>query len=104
MLLDEFASNLPEGHPAKVAAVCLSTGLTRRQFQVLLALCEDLKQDELATKLNISPSTFNVHVCAIYKALKVRSRVGAVLWAVRNGAFDLLSEQSACVPTADPTL
>lgn len=89
MLLQKLASNLPEGDPLRSAfdAAALA-GLTRRETQVLLALCSDERQDAIARSLGISPKTMSTHITAVYRKLSVHSSRGAMLWAIRNGAFD----------------
>lgn len=52
--------------------------LTRRQEQVLHLLVEGASTKEIAYRLKLSEGTIKVHLCALFKALGVHSRAGAV--------------------------
>ncbi len=53
--------------------------LTTREREVLESLARGLLYKEVAAELNLSPSTINFHVEAIYRKLHVRTRTEAVL-------------------------
>jgi DNA-binding NarL/FixJ family response regulator len=53
--------------------------LTSREREVLENLARGLLYKEVAAELNLSPSTINFHVEAIYRKLHVRTRTEAVL-------------------------
>ena len=59
-------------------------GLTRRQADVLALVCEAKPNRSIAQALGISEGVVKLHVTAIYKALKVRSRAEAILVASRS--------------------
>jgi DNA-binding CsgD family transcriptional regulator/tetratricopeptide (TPR) repeat protein len=78
------------GHRAAPTGVRPSTrqhpvGLTRREHEVLLLLCEGLTNDEIATRLVVSPRTVDHHVSAVLGKLDVSSRGAAVAQAQRLG-------------------
>jgi len=58
-------------------------GLTRRENEVLLLICEGLSNDEIATKLVLSPRTVDHHVSAVLGKLGVGSRGAAAAEARR---------------------
>ena len=60
-------------------------GLSQRQRQVLLCLCEGLSNKEIGRELNLAENTVKVHLSAIFKALGVNSRTQAMLAARERG-------------------
>jgi DNA-binding NarL/FixJ family response regulator len=56
----------------------LLSGLTDRQKEVLFLLSQGYPNKIIARKLGISPSTVKVHVHALFRALGVHTRMGAV--------------------------
>lgn len=82
--------------------------LTPRQVEVLGMLCEGLSNKLIARRLNISPGTVKVHIVHILRALKVSSRLQAVLIA-RSAGFEAEAREpavsaSVAPPAARPTL
>ena len=65
-----------------------TSGLTRREHQVLQLLAEGQAQAEIASELVISTKTVGTHIEHILAKLEVRSRAQAVALAYRE---DLLS-------------
>jgi DNA-binding NarL/FixJ family response regulator len=66
--------------------------LTRRQRDVLQSMMDGNSNKEIARSLNLSEATVKVHVTAIFRALKVRSRSQAVLAAERCSIFNEIRE------------
>lgn len=64
-------------------------GLSKRQTEVLVLLSKDMPVREIAESLGISCRTAEGHMRQIYKTLRVRSAVGAVLEGVRRGIIVL---------------
>lgn len=77
--------------------------LTPRQLEVLGMLCEGLSNKLIARRLNISSGTVKVHIVHILRALKVSSRLQAVLIA-RNAGFEAKLPQAPAKLAARPTL
>jgi DNA-binding NarL/FixJ family response regulator len=70
LLLD--APPLPGRRPADE-----SGGLTDRQVEVLVALCNGLSNKEIGRKLDLSEKTVKAHITAIFRALNVVNRTQA---------------------------
>lgn len=62
--------------------------LTEREQEVLAALAEGLTDKELAARFTLSSATVRTHVNNILAKLGVRSRLQAVVLAIRYGAVD----------------
>jgi two-component system, NarL family, response regulator LiaR len=63
--------------------------LTSRELEVLQGLADGLSTDELAKTLFLSPRTIQGHVQSILTKLRVRSKLGAVLYGLRQGLVRL---------------
>lgn len=61
--------------------------LSEREREILGLLSEGLRNDDIARKLTISPQTVQTHVRNILGKLNVHSKLEAVAFAVRHGAF-----------------
>lgn len=59
--------------------------LTPRQREVLGLLTQGLSNKEIATRLTLSEGTVKLHITAILRALKTKSRLKAALAAARPG-------------------
>lgn len=64
-------------------------GLTPRQHEVLQHLCAGLSNKEIAAKIRLAEGTVKIHVAAIYQALNVSSRLGAVRAAEQLGLVEV---------------
>jgi DNA-binding NarL/FixJ family response regulator len=60
--------------------------LTDREREILAQLAKGLRNDDIATKLFISPQTVQTHVRNLLGKLGVHSKLEAVAFAVRHGA------------------
>ena len=58
--------------------------LTPREIEILSVLASGVKNEEIASKLYISPHTVKTHLYAIYRKINVSNRLQAVLWASEN--------------------
>jgi NarL family two-component system response regulator LiaR len=77
---------LQQSRRAKSDAEQLLTQLSRRETEILQALSEGKTTSEVATSLFISPLTVQSHVKNILAKLGVRSKLEAVMLALRHGA------------------
>ena len=72
----------PGGDSAKDAVLA---DLTRRERDVLGALCRGLSDAEIAEQLEISRHTVRNHVATLYEKIGVNRRSAAVVWANERG-------------------
>lgn len=63
-----------------------AAGLTPREWQVLHLIAEGISNKLIARELGLSLGTVKVHVKHILKKLRLKSRVEAAIWAVRQAA------------------
>lgn len=59
--------------------------LTKKEKDLLILICKDIPYTEIADRLGKTIGSINSHREGLLIKLKVRSRVGLVLWAIRNG-------------------
>jgi DNA-binding NarL/FixJ family response regulator len=59
--------------------------LTERELQILQLLGEGLRNDDIATRLFISPQTVQTHIRNILTKLGVHSKLEAVVFGLRHG-------------------
>lgn len=62
--------------------------LTDKELELLKLSCTDMTYKEVAQHMNISLTTVNGHRERLFKKLKVRSRVGLVMYAIRYGIIE----------------
>jgi NarL family two-component system response regulator LiaR len=62
-----------------------SAELTERELEILALAAKGITNQEIATKLSISPRTVQVHLSHIFGKLQVGSRTEAVVYAIREG-------------------
>ncbi|HHC7346737.1 LuxR C-terminal-related transcriptional regulator [Vibrio parahaemolyticus] len=58
--------------------------LTRREMQVLSALCQGGSNLDIADSLFVSEHTVKSHLYSIFRKLEVKNRMQAITWAKRN--------------------
>lgn len=63
--------------------------LNEREIEFLRWLCTDKSYKEIAAEMYLSPRTIDGYRDALFDKLKVSSRVGLVLFAIRNEVFRL---------------
>ncbi len=72
----------PSGNAAPLP---LAESLTRREREVLLALCEGQTNKEIARRLKLSEPTIKLHVKTLYRRLGVANRTQAAMVAREQG-------------------
>ncbi|MEA2520959.1 MAG: hypothetical protein QOI81_605 [Actinomycetota bacterium] len=70
-------------------AMNLLSDLTEREKEILQLLAEGMRNDDIATKLFISPQTVQTHIRNILGKLRVHSKLEAVAFGVRHGAISV---------------
>ena len=63
----------------------LPAGLTTREAEVVVLLAEGLNNEDIASRLVVSPRTVHAHLRSIYRKLQVSTRTAAVHEAGRLG-------------------
>ncbi len=63
--------------------------LTRREKEILQALAEGLDSKQIAQKLHITVETERTHMVNVLNKLGLRSRLQALIFAVRHGIVDI---------------
>ena len=69
------------------------SGLTDRELQVVTSLARGNGNKQIARALDISEKTVRNHVSNIYRKLHVYDRTQAVLYAIREGLIDGMSNR-----------
>jgi two-component system, NarL family, invasion response regulator UvrY len=59
--------------------------LTPREKDFLRLICSEITYKDIAAKMFVSPRTVDEYRNALFEKLKVKSRVGLVMYAMRNG-------------------
>ena len=60
-------------------------GLNEREIEFLKLVCSEMTYKEVAEKMCLSPRTIDGYRDALFEKLNLKSRVGLVLYAIRNG-------------------
>lgn len=63
--------------------------LNEREISFLKWTCTELNYKDIAEKMFISPRTVDGYRDALFEKLKAKSRIGLVIYAIRNGIVDL---------------
>ncbi len=81
-VLDEFAHRAEERELPR-------EGLTPRELEVLQALAQGLKNEEIAKELFITEKTVKSHLGSIFSKLGVHDRSQAILYAIKHKLVDI---------------
>lgn len=63
--------------------------LTEKEKEFLQLVCSELTYKDIAAKMYVSPRTVDDYRNSLFEKLKVKSRVGLVLFAIRNGLVEV---------------
>jgi DNA-binding NarL/FixJ family response regulator len=63
--------------------------LNERETSFLKYCCTELNYKEIAEKIFVSPRTVDGYRDALFEKLNVKTRVGLVLYAIKNGVVDI---------------
>lgn len=61
-----------------------SSGLTKREKEILKLIALGKTNEDIADKLHISSLTVKTHVSNIYRKIEVPNRIQAIFWATKN--------------------
>ncbi len=74
------------GSPAKAY-------LTSRELKFLEFCCEDSSYKEIADRMHVSPRTVEGYRDALFEKLSLRTRIGLVMYAIKNGIISFLERK-----------
>ena len=63
--------------------------LSDKEKEFLQLVCSEFTYKDIATKMYVSPRTVDDYRNSLFEKLKVKTRVGLVLYAIRNGLVDI---------------
>ena len=63
--------------------------LNDKEKEFLQLVCSELTYKDIAVKMFVSPRTVDDYRNSLFEKLKVKTRVGLVMYAIRNGLVDL---------------
>jgi two-component system, NarL family, invasion response regulator UvrY len=63
--------------------------LTEREKDFLKLICSEITYKDIAAKMYVSPRTVDEYRNNLFEKLKVKSRVGLVMYAIRNGLAEI---------------
>ena len=63
--------------------------LNEREIQFLKLVCSELTYKEIADKMVLSPRTIDGYRDALFEKLNLKTRVGLVMYAIKNGIVSL---------------
>jgi two-component system, NarL family, invasion response regulator UvrY len=63
--------------------------LTEKEKEFLQLVCSELTYKDIAAKMYVSPRTVDDYRNSLFEKVKVKSRVGLVLFAIRNGLVEI---------------
>lgn len=63
--------------------------LTQREKDFLRLICTEITYKDIAAKMYVSPRTVDEYRNSLFEKLKVKSRVGLVIYAIRNGLVEV---------------
>jgi DNA-binding NarL/FixJ family response regulator len=63
--------------------------LTEKEKEFLRLICSEITYKDIATKMFVSPRTVDDYRNTLFEKLKLKSRVGLVMYAMRNGLAEM---------------
>jgi len=85
-----FIRNLENPRPNRAKRTIKSfTSLNDREIEFLKFACTEMTYKEIAEKMYLSARTIDGYRDALFEKLNVKSRVGLVLYAIRNCIVNL---------------
>lgn len=80
-----FRTDLQKKHAARHS---LSADLTEREKEIVKFVCEGLKSDEIATRLDIHRRTVDTHRSNIYQKLNLNHLSQLINYAIEHGIYN----------------
>lgn len=85
----KLMQGLSNGYEDKPAQGVRKWPFTEKELEFINHFCTELSYKEIAAKLKMSPRTVEDYSASIQEKMEVRSRIGLVLFAIRNGIVKL---------------
>jgi DNA-binding NarL/FixJ family response regulator len=86
MVTGRLVRNIMDDTSTEKAA---ADGLSDREIEFLKLAATELTYKEIAEKMHLSPRTIDGYRDALFEKLNIKSRVGLVLYAIKNGIVSL---------------
>jgi DNA-binding NarL/FixJ family response regulator len=87
-LSEEISGKIISGLHKDVDKAEEPASLTQREKDFLRHICSEITYKDIAAKMFVSPRTVDEYRNSLFDKLKVRSRVGLVMYAIRNGLVE----------------
>ena len=66
-----------------------AVNLTDKEKDFLRLICSEITYKDIAAKMYVSPRTIDEYRNHLFEKLKVKSRIGLVMYAIRNGLVEV---------------
>jgi two-component system, NarL family, invasion response regulator UvrY len=87
-LSEEISGKIISGLHKDADRVEEPPSLTQREKDFLRLICSEITYKDIAAKMFVSPRTVDEYRNSLFEKLKVKSRVGLVMYAMRNGLVE----------------
>ncbi len=87
-LPEEISWKLVTGMQNEANMPAMPSELTDKEKEFLVHVCTELHYDQIAKKMFISPRTLDDYRATLYEKLKVHSRMGLAMYAIKNGLVE----------------
>lgn len=87
-LSEEISGKIISGLHKDADRVEEPPSLTQREKDFLRLICSEITYKDIAAKMYVSPRTVDEYRNSLFEKLKVKSRVGLVMYAMRNGLVE----------------
>jgi DNA-binding NarL/FixJ family response regulator len=87
-LSEEISGKIISGLHKDADRVEEPPSLTQREKDFLKLICSEITYKDIAAKMFVSPRTVDEYRNSLFEKLKVKSRVGLVMYAMRNGLVE----------------
>jgi two-component system, NarL family, invasion response regulator UvrY len=84
-LSEEISGKIISGLNKDVDKMVELPTLSQREKDFLQLICSEITYKDIAAKMFVSPRTVDEYRNSLFEKLKVKSRVGLVMYAIRNG-------------------
>lgn len=76
-------------HEDKGKEMAIVSGLTENELAFLQLVCTEMTHKEIADQMKLSPRTIDGYRDELLKKLKVQSRIGLVIFAIKYGLYKI---------------